>query len=659
MLLIFNLIVCLFFGISIAGYFVPKNNLGEKIALSLPLGFGVISLTLFLIYSIHLPIWIFKTISTVFIVAIIILFFNDYSLIVKKCFNNVIRGDAFTKISLTGKLVWQRGVLSFLFLISLFFSIYFPTITPDGFIYDYFGKVLADSNDMDIYLDELPVAYTTPMVPILHSYFYQIKFNYPKIIYPIFYLATVLFTYFKLKEKTKDKHYAITFALILATTPVFWWRSFLTLNNLICASYFYFAVVYWYEALENKSENIKNKLLLSGLCFSFALWTRMDFFLYFFPALVLLTMQQGEKKNLIYFCCFPLLLASFWIIHYKIKLEISLLEMDSVSLLLIFIWAYLTFHYFNKNIRRGIGIIVFISVLLLLLLFQLNFIESLYYIFTELLLSLKIRLIVYVIGQWYWIFTVFLFLFIPIFWKKLNKPEKQLTYFLLLFFVAVQISMYGLGSPRMKDFDLIFIIKSWLFEPGNHINGSSQRIFIAIYPLLIFLVGNFIYRQKIQGIYKWFSFKNPFNFLFYLIIFGNISLLIIYFAFPGIQFIYKHPDLDFKQVLISNNLKGIKNIYRSGNKLAFKIKENIPDNATVFFPDEEISGAFSIKNIIFPIKGIFINKPYSEILNLPAYKDIYFVGTDKVIPPDCCSEKTAITLKENNWQIYKLIVRPL
>ena len=179
---------------------------------------------------------------------------------------------------------------------------------PDGFVYDYLGKMLAYTKDMSLYYHEAR-PFRTPIIPLLHSYFYSFNSIYPKIIYPLFYLSMVLFTYFKIKERVgDDRRYAMIFSLILATTPVFWWRSYLVLDNLVAACYFYFGVVYWYETLERQKEPHKIKYLLSGLCFALAIWSRVEFFFFLIPAVIISIVtnsnNENHKKSIFYLCVF-------------------------------------------------------------------------------------------------------------------------------------------------------------------------------------------------------------------------------------------------------------------------------------------------------------------------------------------------------------------
>ncbi len=627
--------------------YLPIYDFGEQIAVSIPLGCGFCSLWLFAAYvsAFNVMIWI----SLGFMFALLLKVITNKNLIMDlKSYSCIQVSRNSWKNYFSKRILLNWLILLVLFIVSLLFSVYFPTMTPDGFGYDYFGKLLAAKKDMSIYFQEFPV-YRTPITHLLHSYFYLFNFNYPKIIYPFYYLSIVLFLYFKLKERVKDEDYCLMFTLILATTPVFWWRSYLVLNNLIAATYLFFAVVYWRETIDRPKENLTKYYLLSGLFFAFAIWARLEFIFSFIITLVItiVSKKDTEKKHeLFYFCLFPVTVTLVWLFLYFCLTNLSIVKyQEHILTFALILFLFLLFKKIGKN---GFFIVTILS-LIAFFYFSGNYLsEGSFEKVREVIGFFKFRIIINIVLNGYWVFTVLLALFIPLFWRRLDNSERKIALFLLCYFITVNVIVNATGRPRDYELGIINMVISLFHEVGKHINGTSQRLFLAMFPILVYLVGSSSYRINSQ----WNILKK--RFVLHSIIFGNLVILFQIFLWPRMEIIIENPTINFEKTLTSFQVKDIYNIYQPANKLAFVVKKNLSQDSTVYFAEEEIVGSASVKNIIFPIKGVFIKKPYNEFINLSNYENIYFASKKDTFPFEQKKSISTLFYKDEDWHIFKI-----
>ena len=666
MFLLFNLIF-LTLSCLIVTRFVQKNNFGERIALTLPLGLGLISFALFIFYTLPFPNALWKVLFVLSIIFLAI-FFGKTIYFRRKEYASYLTIHSDFKQFFRNKLMKYWLIIITLFFVSLVFSIYFPTITPDGFVYDHFGKMLASTHDMSFYYLEAR-EFRTPIVPMLHSYFYLFNFNYPKIIYPLFYLSMILFTYFKLNERTRNERYSLIFTLILASTPVFWWRSYLVLDNLIAACYFYFGVVYWYETLEGNKDDLKKKYLLSGLFFALAIWSRVEFILFCVPTLIIsicLNFDNSDfKKNIFHFGIFPVAISLMWFVVCLFISNWVIIKLKTYVILLTFVFFCFILFLGNKYIKITALLLLVLALTILKYQFNIVFGESLL-AWIQYIKYFTFRFAQYSFWQGYWVFTVSLFLFIPFNWRGFNKSEKILSYFLIFFYFSVVLIMASVhdsmvanfGEPRDYNIGIINHMKAVFHNPGRYINGSSQRIYLALYPVLVFLVAHSAYKIKIKGA----------NFIkLYLpniIVSGNLILLLTIFMLPRMKIILENPSINHERLLSTNQIKDMYNSSEHISKFAYKIKEVLPRDALVIFPSGEAKGFASAKSIIFPVMGVSIGKPYKieysvvelykKVLNKSNFSNIYFASKIETFPSNIASIKSTLFYGDEKWHILKL-----
>tara|TARA_B100000315_G_C14434875_1_gene521929 strand:- start:272 stop:958 length:687 start_codon:yes stop_codon:yes gene_type:complete len=214
------------------------------------------------------------------------------------------------------------------------------------------------------------------------------------------------------------------------------------------------------------------------------------------------------------------------------------------------------------------------------------------------------------------------------------------------------------GEPRDYNIGIINHMKAVFHNPGRYINGSSQRIYLALYPVLVFLVAHSAYKIKIKGA----------NFIkLYLpniIVSGNLILLLTIFMLPRMKIILENPSINHERLLSTNQIKDMYNSSEHISKFAYKIKEVLPRDALVIFPSGEAKGFASAKSIIFPVMGVSIGKPYKieysvvelykKVLNKSNFSNIYFASKIETFPSNIASIKSTLFYGDEKWHILKL-----
>jgi len=196
------------------------------------------------------------------------------------------------------------------------------------------------------------------------------------------------------------------------------------------------------------------------------------------------------------------------------------------------------------------------------------------------------------------------------------------------------------------------------FNLGRHINGSSQRIFLGMYPVLVFLAAHILYKNKLKSINFTRSYFPKF------IILGNLFLLFSIFLLPRLNIIIESPSINDERILTTNQIKDIYNSSQFISEFAYNAKKVLPQDAIVLFPDNEAKGFVSAKSIIFPAIGISITRPYKVDLSILepyrkslkklSFEAIYFASKKKTLPLNISSLKNTVIYDDGNWHILKL-----
>ena len=296
--LFISLLVLIYF---LTDFAVKDAHLIEKIALTIPFTFGI--LTFFLYYNFLFKLEWRQTFYFLLVFCILLLF----GIALK-------RGkypQFFTKPIYSSSLFNVLIFLSPLFLASVVFSIYYPTLLPDGIVYENRAIILDYTKDLANPNVNTP---HPPMVSLVFLIMTLLGVGYGKIVFPLYYLLFIIIFYFRVINIVKDKTICILSTLVLGTTPLFWWHSFLFGNNLIPGFYYSIGVLLWFEALKRQPEGV-GYAMLGGFFLGFSTWCRYEFIWYsLVPVLLTIFYNRGRKKSKMFISlCLPIVLVNLWL----------------------------------------------------------------------------------------------------------------------------------------------------------------------------------------------------------------------------------------------------------------------------------------------------------------------------------------------------------
>ena len=80
-----------------------------------------------------------------------------------------------------------------------------------------------------------------------------------------------------------------------------------------------------------------------------------------------------------------------------------------------------------------------------------------------------------------------------------------------------------------------------------------------------------------------------FHFVWYFAIVINIFILFYFFLLPRASFLLEHPGYSYKDIRMSTSTSDNKNINAMAFKLAYEIKDLIPENSTILYEGTNLS----------------------------------------------------------------------
>lgn len=463
--------ICL--GYLLADIFCPQISRYLKGALSILLGWGSISLILFVGFALG----VFSSKNSVFIALGIIMF---VVLVVKMKFPRHVSSKSSFKLEIGYLESCIFLVIMILFVLSLAFSVYYPIMVSDGNDYVLTGHLIALDKKIDTstYFLQKP-----PLIPLLYTFFSLLGEHNEKFIFPFMYLSLIACFYFCLRSLDTERRVIALFTLILSTTPFLWWHSFLGLLNLPAGVFFSAATFFWYIHLLKDEKATNGEILLSSILYAFSIWTRLEFLLYFtVPLLILCFSEKGVNKKVILFSIAPMLIAALWISFYHLRFQISdsLGQKEILAWVSIFILLIVSYGLFQLKKEIVLTLLKIGSSFLVLLTGLLMYFNSDFYI------ALKTRVIETLLQPIFW--TSSSALFILVFWEKLPfvYARKCLLTFIIGYLFIHVIFHTLLGGGNLSGMDFLDIVKYYIASPGNRINTPSSREYLAFYPIVIF-----------------------------------------------------------------------------------------------------------------------------------------------------------------------------
>lgn len=488
MLLLFGFALTLFFGYLIVLSISDRLSGEEKIALSFGFGLGFLTLLMFYLSRLEVILTPLNIIlSIVFISALLKIFFlrrkkifpkikislRDFRwllislpalLFVLFIFNKIkilFLPQAFLILAALGGLLTLGSILFkktklstllmatiifFCFLTVLVMGIYWPIHEWDSLaLYDFRGKLFFWQQSVS-FPQDLPnfnyyVVYPY-LTSIVHAFTYLLNGQNPKFIYSLFYGALLLI-FFSFLRKETNLRISLFFTLLLGSTSFLLEQAASSYTNLPFAFYQITGALFLYRFLKSKKmENIT----LSGISLGLSAWTRPAAEPFFLACLLVLLVANFSWRKVLsplIFLAIYLLVGYPWQIYVKYGLKEIIFDAG---------WFIKGSSYSLSHYPQNL----------------LNFpaLGEVFQRFTSILTDFRFY------GAGGILFLLFIF-FNPGGLKK----EKSLLFLIFLNFLFWIASIFALGVMGS-------------FKPAWKIilNDSMVRVFLGIYPLLLFYV---------------------------------------------------------------------------------------------------------------------------------------------------------------------------
>ncbi|MFQ5482325.1 MAG: hypothetical protein ACE5ER_06160 [Nitrospinaceae bacterium] len=393
------------------------------------------------------------------------------------------------------RFLWQISIaVTILFGLSMTAAMTFPITAPDGIWYQIRAWDMLHGESLEAPHVLASYAQYPPLVPFLLAWLQACGCAAPKVIFPVAYLCLVLVVFGRVRDLSGSEPLAGLCALLLASTPYFWWHSTLGLLNLIGGVFFAVGGLYWYSLVRamgagpEPSPPLWTWAVLSGVGFGAAAWTRPEFILYTGVGLVLLmavrtrwAVPAASAKKVIWGFFLPALgLPTLWNAVLLFGDNPLGREVQGVMLVTLLWWGSLVLYlrgYFKARPGDLLGLVLAAAAAAVALVFAAP--ESPLSPFQAMGMGLYRTLAFHV----FFFATAGLGVFaVTLRWKHLPFPERALGLFLGLY-LGLHAAFYMVlpqWSPgAVQFFDTPFIY------PGDAVNSPDTREYLAWYPLFI------------------------------------------------------------------------------------------------------------------------------------------------------------------------------
>ena len=415
----------------------------EKAALSYGLGFGFISLEMFVFYFLNIKFSISALLmpwTALLILNLIFRLKNGRQAIAKKTLTGA-EGNRFVNVFLlTG--------ISFEALYAIFRALIKPIESYDAIaIYAIKAKIfyLARSIPQDFFYN-LGTIFPHPdyplNIPLSETFIYLFLGNFNdqlvKIIFPLFFLAVLIILYYGIRRFADNKTYALAFTFILASVPQFNAYATNAYVDLVLAYYACAAAIYLTLWLKDRSQ--LQFFYISALMLALSGWTKNEGLMYcaafFIVSFLFLIWERAALNGK----------TIFHIVKYFIITSVISLP-----------WLYVrkTFHLVNSDISFANANPVLLSK-------QLYKIWPIVYEFQRQVFGPK---------KWNLIWILFLFVLI-VYRKRVFEPSQKYITMLLIFIISGYVLAYILAD--------VYI--------GYLVTTTWSRFLVHFLPIVVFLI---------------------------------------------------------------------------------------------------------------------------------------------------------------------------
>ena len=397
-------------------------------------------------------------------------------------------------------------VIVALTVLSLLFAAYYPGTLPDEAFYDARAWLLAKSRDIEFSLEFKEVlVQRPPLTSLAEGLIYLAGGTHAKLIQSGFYICFVLMSWGTMDRLVGQRAWTWTITILLATTPILWWHSFLNLANLAAGFYLFCGVITLTSvAIRLRAGDMQPSrrwLFLGGLCMGLATFARLEYILLLAVpvGMFLLFCLHRELSGSVKWVCAGVLSSAIWWTTYvhlfsPWRGSSSLQQFDLVVLVGVAALGVLDHIGAVPKVRRALTTLPRVGVWTTVL------VAGAFVIVGALLLHQWVSLSYLLTGlmqvflqQRQWMLSALAVA--VILWYLHSQLTRESALLVLGYYVsfvglAVLIA-YVANYQRGETFEIFsdLHLRQYLTDPSYKIMGSWTRNMIALYPALLLLAG--------------------------------------------------------------------------------------------------------------------------------------------------------------------------
>ncbi len=302
-----GLILPVLFGLAISLLISPEMRATERFALSYGLGFGLLTLVMFLLNLLGIK---FSLVNTSICLSGIIVGSMLYWKRKKGSYHPLAEvsrflrgiGKTFASLSIFERIV--LGLLIFFGVSNLIIAVYWPVYWWDALaVYGLRAKVLAETQSFpEAALKVMQpdyLFYYPPMTSLVQAWLYLWGWTNPKVFYSLLFISLAIIFYHSLRDHCPGYH-CLLFTLILVSTPSLYSHATSAYTNFPFAFYFSVGTLYLYRWMMTSK---KGFLTLAGLFLGLSSWVRQESIIFFLGYCVVLLYFSISRRRF---------LAPFW-----------------------------------------------------------------------------------------------------------------------------------------------------------------------------------------------------------------------------------------------------------------------------------------------------------------------------------------------------------
>ena len=300
-MLIVGLILPVLFGLAISLLVCPEMRVAERFALAYGLGFGLLTLAMFLLNLLGIK---FSLINTSVCISGIIVGSMVYWKRKKWSYHWLAElpgwlkrmGKTVGSLSIFERIV--LGLLIFFGMSNLIIATYWPVWWWDALaVYDLRARVLAETQSFpEAALKVINPAYLfyyPPMTSLVHVWLYLWGWAYPKVFYSLLFISLAIIFYYSMRDYCPGYH-CLLFTLILVSTSSLYFHATSAYANFPFAFYFSVGTLYLYRWM---STSKKGFLTLAGLFLGLSSWVRQESIIFFLAYWVILLYFSISRRR--------------------------------------------------------------------------------------------------------------------------------------------------------------------------------------------------------------------------------------------------------------------------------------------------------------------------------------------------------------------------